>query len=187
MTDRFARLAGAMFLLVIVSYVLAQVLYEAEAFQRAAVAIFIVHALLTMVLALSLHVVLSATDADLALAALLGRFVEATFFALAALTRPAELSDQLTLVALIFFGVGSTIFYYLLLRSSYIPTFIAWLGVVGSLLAFVWGFVNMLLGAEQQLPIYYIGPVTLAEVLAGFILLRSGIGYEKSKSGEQHY
>jgi len=45
--------------------------------------------------------------------------------------------ERVPLVAAIFFGVGSTLFSWLLLRGRMVPTWLAWLGVYGSALVAV--------------------------------------------------
>ena len=79
------------------------------------------------------------------------------------------------LITLLFFSVGSLLFFYLFLRSRYIPRPLAALGLVGSaisLLAGIGGLVFPELGGAIQ---FGWGPIGVAEIATAFWLLLVGI------------
>lgn len=78
-------------------------------------------------------------------------------------------------IGLTFYSLGSTVFCYLLLRSRYVPTLLAWWGLVGSVVALVSTLVIMVFpGAEGIAPACY-APVGVFELAAGLWLLVAGI------------
>src|SRR6202030_4284147 len=79
-------------------------------------------------------------------------------------------------ISVIFFSVGSTIFFYLFLKSGYIPRFLALWGVLGSLLCTV-AFVGNLLLPQSSDALLGLGglPIGIAEPVLGLWLLIRGI------------
>jgi hypothetical protein len=79
-------------------------------------------------------------------------------------------------ISVIFFSVGSAIFFYLFLRSNYIPRFLALWGVLGSLLCMA-AFVGNLLLPQSSDALLGIGalPIGIAEPVLGLWLLIGGI------------
>ena len=96
----------------------------------------------------------------------------------------ADLSSRLsvaptglaTVVSVIFFSVGSAIFFYLFLRSAYIPRILAAGGVIASLFCLI-TFVASLVVVQSSGLLLGIGglPIGIAEILTGLWLLIRGI------------
>jgi hypothetical protein len=157
----------------------------------------------TILLAIGLYVTLKPVDANLALTAVLFRLAEtviggvAIVFSFASLQIYLEanhasafdagqlgtLADVVSRtsavginISVIFFSVGSTIFFYLFLRSSYIPRFLALWGVLGSLFCMA-AFVGNLLLPQSSDALLGIGalPIGIAEPVLGLWLLIRGI------------
>jgi hypothetical protein len=86
-----------------------------------------------------------------------------------------------TLSAATLFAVGSTIFAYLFLRARSIPIWLAWLGVIGSLL--------LVISLPLQMAGFFVGPATnyvwipiaVFEVVLGFWLLIKGVAPSRAK------
>jgi uncharacterized protein DUF4386 len=157
----------------------------------------------TVLLAVGLYVTLKPVDANLAMTALLFRLAESVIGGVAIVFSFANLqiyleanhasafdAGQLGAIAdlvsrtsavginisVIFFSVGSTIFFYLFLRSAYIPRFLALWGVLGSLLC-MGAFVGNLLLPNSSDALLGIGgvPIGIAEPVLGLWLLIRGI------------
>jgi hypothetical protein len=79
-------------------------------------------------------------------------------------------------VALVFFGLGSTVFSYLWFKSRYIPRALAAWGVFSSLLVATGSFAFIIFPslAKILLPGYF-APIFLFEVTVGFWLLLKGL------------
>ena len=96
----------------------------------------------------------------------------------------ADLSSRLsvaptglaTVVSVIFFSVGSAIFFYLFLRSAYIPRILAAGGLIASLFCLI-TFVSSLVVVQSSGLLLGIGglPIGIAEILTGLWLLIRGI------------
>jgi Domain of unknown function (DUF4386) len=81
-----------------------------------------------------------------------------------------------TVVSVIFFSVGSAIFFYLFFRSAYIPRMLAAWGIFASLFCLVM-FVASLVVAQDSGQLLGIGglPIGIAEIVTGLWLLIRGI------------
>lgn len=78
-------------------------------------------------------------------------------------------------IGLVFYALGSTLFCYLLLRSRYVPSILAWWGLVGSLLALISSLAIIIFPAASAIaPNCYL-PVGTFEIVTGFWLLLRGI------------
>jgi len=154
--------------------------------------------LATILLAVALYVTLKPVDGNLALTALLFRVVEAAGIGnagfatlqiyLAANHDNAFSSSQLSALAnfgsgpersyisAIFFCVGSTIFFYLFLKSAYIPKLIAAWGLLASPV-YMLAFVGSLIAPQHSGMFLLAGsiPIAVAEVSTGLWLLIRGI------------
>jgi hypothetical protein len=155
----------------------------------------------TVLLAVGLYVTVRPVDANLALTALLFRIVETAIGGVGAVSAFATLQvylaanhsnalDANQLAALvditsggsgfavpaIFFCVGSTIFFYLFLRSRYIPKILAAWGVFASVL-YLLVFVVSLIAPQASSILLAIGsfPILIAELSTGLWLLIRGI------------
>jgi hypothetical protein len=163
----------------------------------------LVGTLSTVLLAIGLYVTLKPVDANLAMTAVLFRLAESVIGGVAIVFsfvnlqiyleanhasafdagQLGALADLLsrsfaiaTNISVIFFSVGSAIFFYLFLRSNYIPRFLALWGVLGSLLCMV-AFVGNLLLPQSSDALLGIGavPIGIAEPVLGLWLLIRGI------------
>ena len=88
--------------------------------------------------------------------------------------------ERVPLVAAIFFGVGSTLFSWLLLRGRMVPTWLAWLGVYGSALVAVALFLQV--GGVLSDTIIQLSwiPVAIFELtLAGWFIVK-GVAVRES-------
>jgi len=172
-----------------------------EALYRIGLSSLLVGALCTVFLAAALYGTVQAIDNKLALQALVFRVVEATVFAVVCILNFAflqlyvvpghlnafdatQLSAILSLrlaasivgfnVAAIFFSMGSILFFYLFLKSTYLPKALSTLGLFGSLLIPIVCFGSLI--APQAATWLSFGwiPVGLAEIAAGLWLLIKG-------------
>jgi hypothetical protein len=160
----------------------------------------------TVLLAIGLYVTLKPVDANLALTALLFRVAESVIGGVAVVFSFANLQIYLVAnhasafdagqlgaladlvsrtssvginISVIFFSVGSTIFFYLFLRSNYIPRFLALWGVLGSLFCMA-AFVGNLLLPQSSDALLGVGglPIGIAEPVLGLWLLIRGINIQ---------
>jgi hypothetical protein len=172
-----------------------------EALYRIGLLCGLVGTMTTVLLAVGLYVTLRPVDANLALIALLFRIVETATGAAGVVSAFATLQVYLaanhsnaldasqlaalvdatssasgSYVAAIFFCVGSTIFFYLFLRSGYIPKMLAGLGVFGSVL-YMLAFAVSLIAPQASGISIGIGsvPILIAELSTGLWLLIRGI------------
>ena len=81
-----------------------------------------------------------------------------------------------TEIAAIFFSVGSTIFFYVFLRSTYIPKVMSAWGIFASLCYAALWFTRLVVPESPAL-VVYLGslPIPIAELSTGFWLLIKGI------------
>jgi hypothetical protein len=157
----------------------------------------------TILLAIGLYVTVKPIDGNLAMTALLFRLAESAIggmvvvfgFAtlqiyleanhstafdanqLSALTDVVSRTSAVaTTVSVIFFSVGSAIFFYLFLRSAYIPRILAMWGLLGSLLCLA-AFIGSLVVPQSSELIQGVGavPIGIAEPVVGLWLLIRGI------------
>ena len=161
----------------------------------------LVASLCIVFLAMGLYVAIKPLDSHLALLALVFRLIEAVFVGGQAILGfvamrlytgggdsaldGEQLSMFVTLHAtadqvafnslMIFFGVGSTLFFYLLFRSAYIPRLLAGLGLVGSVLVPIICFGSLVW--PQHATTLQLGwaPIGLGEVLVGLWLIFRGV------------
>ena len=165
---------------------------------RVAAVLGLLGCLCALILAVTLYAITRDADRDLAMLGLTCRVAEgvtgaasipATFGLLSlATTTGADAPDaaatqalaafvlrQPSIIGAIFFGVGSTIFSWLLLRGRMIPVGLAWLGVLASVIVTVGLFLQMagvLRGLATQL--MWI-PMAAFEIPLGFWFLIRGV------------
>jgi hypothetical protein len=77
-------------------------------------------------------------------------------------------------IAVIFFSIGSIVFFWLLIRSRFIPLLLAWIGVLGSFLAAALGVLSLLLPTTPGWLPFLWGPLAAAEIVGGLVLLIRG-------------
>jgi len=179
----------------------------AETLYRIALVCGVVGNLSTILLAIALYVTLKPVNVNLAMTAFLFRLAESaigavvvalgfatlqiyldanspTGFDLHQLWALADLvshtSAAATDISVISFSVGSTIFFYLFLRSAYIPRPLATWGLLGSLLC-MFAFVASLLVPQSSDVLRGIGalPIGVAEPVVGLWLLTRGVDPER--------
>jgi hypothetical protein len=154
----------------------------------------------TILLAIGLYVAVKPADGNLAMTALLFRAAEAATGGMAIiiaftvlqihlaanhanafdanqLGALADLSTGVaTQVSAIFFCVGSTIFFYLFLKSKYIPRVLSAWGIFASLVYAVVWFVSLILPQYSATAVAYGSlPILIAELSTGLWLLIRGI------------
>jgi len=156
-----------------------------------------------VLLALSLYVVLKPINRNLSLLALLWWIGEAAILAVilsisfavllllddSEFVAAFEIEQRNAIVAfilkvfyyaydigMVFFGLGSTIFCYLLFKSRYIPRTLATFGIFASLVALIAVFVMLLVPSSiPALGLISVAPIFLYELTTGFWLLIFGI------------
>src|SRR5438477_3920671 len=165
----------------------------------------------TILLAVALYVTLSPVDRNLAMTALLFRLAESTIggmvvvFGFATLQiyldanhttafdanqlgaladLVSRLSGAGTNVSVVFFSLGSALFFYLFLRSAYIPRILAMWGLLGSVFCLAAFAANLLLPQPSEL-LLGVGalPIGIAEPVVGLWLLIRGIDLHQQVSG----
>lgn len=158
--------------------------------------------LCTVLLGVGLYVALKPVDDNLALTALLFRLVEAALFgvqviiafvvlklyvaadytnafATSQLSALANLRSVASVagfnIAATFFSVGSTLFFYLFLKSNYIPRFLSAWGLIGSVLVPMVCFATLLWPQYDKM--FFLGwiPIGAAEIAVGLWLLFKGV------------
>jgi hypothetical protein len=88
-----------------------------------------------------------------------------------------------TVVSVIFFSVGSTIFFYLFMRSAYIPRILAAGGLLASVFCLI-TFVASFVFAQSSQQLLGIGglPIGIAEIVTGLWLLVRGIKIQPAET-----
>src|SRR6266705_2172361 len=155
----------------------------------------------TITLAIGLYVTLKPVDGSLAMAALLFRTAEAAVGAVGIVGAFAVLqiyleashtvafdAEQLralivvhplgasTTIAAIFFSTGSAIFFYVFLKTQYIPRLLSAIGVFASVLYLAIWFTGLVApGAPGLIQVLGSVPILIAEVSTGLWLLIAGI------------
>jgi hypothetical protein len=175
-----------------------------ETLYRVGLVFGLVGTLSTILLAIGLYVTLKPIDGNLALMALLFRLAETAIGAIVLVFGFATLQIHLqanhavtsfdakqlglladlvartsavgTEVSVIFFSVGSAIFFYLFLRSAYIPRILARWGLLGSLWCMA-AFIASLLVPQSSELLTGVGavPIGIAEPVVGLWLVLRGI------------
>lgn len=77
-------------------------------------------------------------------------------------------------VMFVFLGIGSAVFARLWLRSGYVPRFLAWIGVIGSILLAAGSLVVLVLPGVRLFP-WHMVPMFFFEVGMGVLLLARGL------------
>lgn len=216
--QRYARLAGFLYLFILAAYDLGDYLLVSpaivpgdfattahniqanETLYRLGLAGEFVASWLTILLAAGLYAITKPVNANLALAAFAFRIVEAaiggicaviSFVALRVYAATGGAFDAHASAALvqllsraystcftvtvIFFSLGSVIFFVLLYRSRFIPRLLSGFGVLASVLVTALGFVNLVV--PKLAPMLAPGwmPILAAEVATGLWLLVRGV------------
>ncbi len=187
----------------------AQRLTQSEVLYRAGVSGAILAALCTVLIGVGLYGALKPVDRTLALTGLVFRTGEGVLFGVQGIVALAFLKlytglagsgfspDQLSAlvamrsawgdtgynVAALFFSFGSTAFFYLFLRSRYIPAWLAWLGFVGSLLVPVACFGALVFGLAGAGYWALWAPIGAAEIITALWLLIRGLDLRAAPAG----
>ena len=171
---------------------------QADLANRSGLLIQLLGGMSAIPLGFSLYVLLRPIDGDWALAAFMWRVGEGVLNGASSVFRfsgadlmaaratmngaDTEVATQLLRtasaatfpIAVIFFSIGSIIFFWLLLKSRFIPRWLSWAGVVGSVLATVLGLLSLLLvDPPAWLPALW-APLAIAEIVGGLLLLIKG-------------
>lgn len=78
-------------------------------------------------------------------------------------------------------GLGSAVFALLLLRSAYVPRWLAWLGIVGSTLLAAYSLGTIIMPALGQLRYLPMLPMGVYEVGLGLLLLLRGVKHHSER------
>jgi len=161
----------------------------------------LVGSLSTILLAIGLYVTVKPVDINLAMMALLFRAAEAAVGAMAIIIAFSVLQVHLdanhatgfdanqlgaladlssrgggTEVTAIFFSLGSTIFFYIFLKSNYIPRILSAWGIFASLVYAAAWFLSLILPQYSSTATTYASPpILIAELSTGLWLLVAGI------------
>ena len=172
----YARLAGLMYLLVLAFDIAGVAIGSGH---RLGSVLSLLGSMSTVLLAIGHYVTVRPIDENLALTALLFRAAEAAIGGVgvaAALSGNGKSSIAATAVAALFFCAGSTLFFYLFLRSTYIPRLLARWGVFASLLyGAYWLFTVLVPQYPAAIAVAASIPILIAEVGTGLWLLFRGI------------
>ena len=177
-----------------------------EELYRIGLACSLVGSLSTILLAVGLYIAVKPVDSNLALTALLFRVTEAATGAVGIIIGFAVLHIYLAAnhanafdakqlgaladlfpggpeVSAIFFSLGSTIFFYLFLKSNYIPKIVSVWGIFASLVYATYWLVSLILPqyASGTVTVLSSLPILVAELSTGFWLLILGIKAPKNK------
>jgi hypothetical protein len=183
---------------------------RSELLYRIGLTSIFIGALSTVFLAMGLYVAVKPINKNLALLALLFRLVEATMFGLLSLfsfvvlkvfigsdytnafgsSQPAVLVTLCTavysdgfIVAGLFFLTGSILFFYLFLKSTYLPKALSAFGLFGSLLVTITNFADLLLPQYHKILHLGILPLGVAEITVGLWLLIKGVDLRSRENG----
>ncbi len=178
-----------------------------ETLYRLGLASGLIGALCTVFLAVGLYVALKPIDGDLALLALTFRLVEATLFGAQSVFSFAGVrlygnvsafdADQLSFlaslrsgvglagfnVAATFFGVGSIVFFYLFVKSGYIPRSLSVLGLIGSVLVPLVCLGTLIAPGLGSILQFGWAPIAVAEIIGGLWLLIKGVRVQPPLGG----
>ncbi|HEV2459828.1 MAG TPA: DUF4386 domain-containing protein, partial [Ktedonobacterales bacterium] len=221
----YARLAGFMYLFIIVCFAVGQLIgpsvagnstfgdashriAAAELLYRIGLLADVVGSLATIPLIVALYVTLRPIDRNLALMAALFRVIEtaadvvwlvAAFMVLQIhlaashangldVTQLAGLADLASGANAVGFALsaavstlGSSLFFYLFLKSKYIPSILAVWGIFGAVWFTAVGFLSLLLPQLTDSALYGFLPILIAELSTGLWLLIVGIKLPPSK------
>ncbi|HET6527655.1 MAG TPA: DUF4386 domain-containing protein [Balneolaceae bacterium] len=84
-------------------------------------------------------------------------------------------------IGLIFFGLGSTVFSYLLLKSNYIPKILASFGIFASVLILAGTFAILIFPAREAIIYPFINPpIAFYELIIGLWLLFKGVNVQQA-------
>ncbi len=219
-----ARVAGFMFIFIIVVYVTgmfiqgdffvagnaaetAKNIMASETLFRFALTLELIAGLCVIILAVSLYLLLKPINKNLALIALLWRVCETViasmtmkgnFYALSLLSGADYLTvfetEQLYALMSLFFKAGSPgfyiatlvfspasiIFWYLLLKSNYMPKFLAGFGVFASVVVSILCLIGLVLPHLSSMFSMGFLPIFIAELVGGFWLLIKGMNVKPS-------
>ncbi len=184
----WARVAGLIFWLVLVVDLTGMQLHSATVGRS----LMLSGSLLTVPLAFGLFYALRPVQTTLAVCALGFRLLEASlgivsttvgFGSVRARLAGSSLGTELlhlsnwdhkTTFGAFSFTIGSTLFFYLFVKSGYIPRVLAWLGLVASLIALAACLTHLVRPAFPAMTMYAWIPMLLAETSTGlWLLIRS--------------
>lgn len=216
---RYARIAGFVFLLLIVMFMggqfitshiagsgdfteqLQHIMAGAQLY-RAALWIQMLTSVLTVLLAYGLYVAVRSVDEDLARLAMYWRLGEAfiggaasimVFAQLNLFTEPKYLdmlgADKLQMVigmingaasvsfniTTTFFSVGSTLFFYLFLKSRSIPVILSTFGIFASIVVLLTSLANLVFPEYADVIKFGWAPIFISEITTGIWLLVRGV------------
>jgi hypothetical protein len=208
----YARFAGLMFLvvlgfdiagLIITSTVsgggsfveTSHRIMASELLYRIGLCFALIGSLSTILLAVGLYVAVKPVDGNLAMTAMLFRIVEAAVGAVGVSVGFTVLQIRLaanhagafygaaTEVSAISFCLGSSIFFYLFLKSRYITRILSAWGIFASLLYLAYWFMSLILPQYATATVVYASlPILIAELSTAFWLLIVGIRIQPGSS-----
>jgi len=178
----------------------AQNITESEHIYRAGLSGELISSLMTILLGGALYVVLKSVDANLALFALLWRVAEAVFGGMTAIikfTSVKNYTDSTGIlgsesreavarllssaggtsfyIAVIFFSIGSIVFFYLFFKSRLIPRMLSCFGIIASFTVPMLAFSNLIIPGFSSALNYGWALIFIAEIGTGLWLLIRGV------------
>jgi hypothetical protein len=184
-----------------------------ELLYRIGLSNFLVASLCTVFLAMGLYVAVKPINKNLALLALAFRLVEATLFGVLSIfsfiflklyigadSMNAFDAKQLSVlvnlssdagsaglyIAMIFFSMGSILFFYLFFKSNYIPKVLSVLGLFGSVLTPIVCFGFLIFPRYYGILQFGLPPIAIAEILVGLWLLFKGVNLRPPVNGTRN-
>jgi hypothetical protein len=183
---------------------------SSELLYRIGLSSFIIAGLCTVFLAVGLYGAVKPINKNLALLAMAFRLVEATLFGVLSVfsfvvlelfigvdSMNAFNAKQLSIlmnlgsvvgsaglyIAMIFFSMGSVLFFYLFLKSNYIPKVLSALGLFGSVLVPIVCFGFLIIPRYYGILQFGLAPIAIAEILVGLWLLFKGVKLRPRENG----
>jgi NADH:ubiquinone oxidoreductase subunit K len=181
-----------------------------ELLYRIGLSCFLIAGLCTVFLAMGLYGAVKPVNKNLALLAMTFRLVEAALFGVLSVLSFVVLklyigadsmnafdARQLSVfvnlsseagsvglyVAMIFFSMGSILFFYLFLKSNYIPKLLSAFGLFGSVLTPIVCFGFLIMPQYSGILQFGLAPVAIAEIVVGLWLLFKGVNLRPRENG----
>lgn len=178
--QKAAKIAGSMFLFLIILYFAEQLIVPqisvATAKKITEISIQVIYIACAVLLAVTLYQSLKPVNQKLALIAMFWRLGE-TFTVVIMMIFSIE-GKAYTVgfyISAILFSIGSLIFFYLFLKSTYIPQIISIFGIFASVVVSLVGFATLISPDVTEVIQFGWLPMIIAEITTGIWLLFKGL------------
>ena len=178
--QKAAKIAGSMFLFLIVLYFTEQLITShigsATAKRIAELFIDVIYQVSTLLLIFTLYQTLKPVNKKLAQIAMFWRLGEAfTVFIMMIFSFKGKAYTIGFNISSILFSIGSLIFFYLFYKSKYIPGIISVFGLFASVMVTIVGFAILISPSHSGLIQFGWIPMFIAEITLGFWLIFKGL------------